>query len=56
MEVRDQYGAQRLELQMVLADTVLRALGTVEQELEAVDVDHLRATTAAAGGQGRSRS
>ena len=56
VEVRDQYGAQRLELQMVLTDAVLGSLGAIEQEFETVDVDHLRATTAAAGGQGRSRS
>lgn len=56
VEVRDEHGAERLELEMVLTDAVLCTLGAIEQEFETIDVDHLRATTAAAGGQGRSRS
>ena len=56
VEVRDEDGAERLELEVVLAYAVLGAFGAVEQHLETVDVDHLRAAAAAAGGQGGART
>jgi hypothetical protein len=56
VEVRDEDGAETLELEVVLAYAVLRAFGAVEQHLETVDVDYLGAAAAASGGQGGART
>jgi hypothetical protein len=56
VEVRDEDGAEALELEVVLAYAVLGAFGAVQQHLESVDVDDLGAATAAPGGQGGART
>ena len=56
VEVRDEDGGQRLELDVVLADTVLRTLGAVNQYLEAIDIEYLRAAAACPCGKGSART
>ena len=52
VEVRDKDGAESLEFDMTTADIVLRAFGTVEQHLEAADIDNLSAAATMPCGEG----
>ena len=56
MQVRDEHRRERLQLEPMVADAVLRAFCAVDEQLESVDVDHLRATATVACGQGGSRA
>jgi len=51
VEVRDQDGADGLQLDVVVPDAVLCAFGAVEQYLEPPQVEHLGAAMTCAGGQ-----
>ena len=56
VKVRDEDGGQRLELDVVLADTVLRTLGAVNQYFETIDIEYLGATAAYPCGKGGART
>jgi hypothetical protein len=51
VQVRDNYGGNALQFDVVLADTVLRTLGAVEEHLETANVQQLCGTMAPACGQ-----
>lgn len=52
VEVRDEDGAEGLELDMAATDIVLRALGAIEEHFESADIDNLGAATTVARGNG----
>ena len=52
MEVRNKDGAESLELDMATEDIVFSAFGTVEQHLEAADIDNLSAAATMPCGEG----
>lgn len=52
VEVRDEDGTEGLKLDMAATDVVLGAFSTVEQNLEAADIDDLGAATTVPRGEG----
>lgn len=52
VEVRDEDGTEGLKLDMAATDVVLGAFSTVEQNLEAADIDDLGAATTVPRGKG----
>ena len=52
VEVRDEDGAEGLELDMAATDIVLRALGAIEEHFEAADIDDLGAAATVPRGKG----
>ena len=55
MQVRDNHCPKTLQFQMVVAYAVLRSLGAVDEQLEAIGIEHLGAAAPHTRGQGCTR-